>query len=273
MEGVLQFLNQGWLSLVFTAVMTYVGYWLGSRRARPRALIEASHELTWSGSSTIPEGFEVRFSGQPVPRIARGVCRFWNGGSGTLLGDEVAHNDRLRLTIPDGEFLAFGLITQSSAANSCAVERDPADPRSLYLSFEFLDANQGLMVFFLHTSTGAVPRLAGTVRGHRISVVERRRGPQSVVERVRKLRRFTKHAPLAAAVVGVVAMMLALIPAPFSQFPALDKSATTLIPVRVLLASVGVLYLGLGGFAYWIGRKPYPKALNMPRKPEGGGNP
>jgi hypothetical protein len=264
-DQVFAFLNQGWVGLVGGTTVAIVTFFASKRRAAPRAHMTASHELTWGNSTTLPPGFELKFQGKDIPRIARGGLRFWNGGNETLSRELVPSHDRIRLVLPDGEFLLVGLPKVSNPVNRCSVEQDPKDARVAYLDFEFLDPNEGAMVGFLHSSSVAVPAFRGTVKGHKIRVSQRANRHTPAILR-KSLPKAIRILPFVFVLTGLVFLGTALFPNPFLTGGQLSVAAVPPTARRNVFLFVAITYIALGSVLLWARRRPYPKSLEWTKK-------
>lgn len=263
---VITFLNQGWVSLIWGVVLTYIGYRLGRRRAAPRALITASRELTWGSLDALPQGIELKFKGRDIPRISRGLIRVWNGGSETLMGTTVAPTDPVRIEIEDGEFLLCQLLKASNPASRCEIQPTSADPKAFTITFDFLDPNDGMLVGFLHTATVAEPELRGTLRGHPFKVERGRTWAYGLDRVVLPFRDLKKRFPFIILAAGVLILSMSLLPE--SWIGKLRNSDVVAQqpnrPSRFFFASAGAAYIGIAGFLIWARRRKYPKSLEFP---------
>lgn len=269
----LAFLNQGWVSLLVAVFLSIVTFYAARRRAAPKAVIETSHELTWATSHQLPPGFELKFHGQPIPRISRGILRFWNGGSGTLSGDLIPQQGRLCLKLTDGKFLSTGIPLCSNSVNKFEASVDPNDPQTLHFSFDFLDPGEGAVVAFLHTSTVSTPTLQGSIKGHRINTLD-----NSASGKINPLiKRFKRQLfwtiPYSLITVGAVLFAVATLTDDFRlinvrkflKFNDVPIPAAQIAPPpRTPLLLGGISYLLIGGGILWVRRRKYPKSLQWP---------
>lgn len=266
----IDFLNQGWVGIAIGVMASVVTYLLSRRRAVPKATIVASHELTWNDSTDLPEGFELTFLNKKIPHICRGLVRFWNGGNETLQGSSVPSHDRIRLTISDGEFLVVGLPKASNPVNLCQFEVDPQDPKTAYFTFDFLDPNEGAVLGFLHTSKTAAPELKGTIKGHKIQILEHRIQSKARQRMNRRVRMFKKGLPIGLILAGVLLFGLAILPKEsFERFAILSEKtrAERLHDSDVAIRLGGMLggasYILIGGVYLWARRRKHPKSLDF----------
>jgi hypothetical protein len=265
----IDFLNQGWVGVLIGSLFSLASLYYGFRRAVPKATIEASHELTWGNSPKLPSGFELTFHGQKIPTISRGVLRIWNSGNETLGGELVPSHDQLRIEIPDGEFLLVATIKETNPVNKFTIEIDAQDPKVAILEFDFLDPTDGVVVAFLHSSMQAVPKIKGTIKGHKLKLVAEivRNKKKSAPELVKKLRRFL---PIFVILIGLTFIIFGLL----SQETVLDfenflKSIFRLLDKDVVADTqkitygiVGISYIVLGSVTLWKRKRKHPKSLD-----------
>jgi LPXTG-motif cell wall-anchored protein len=265
----IDFLNQGWVGIVIGSLFSLASLYYGFRRAAPKATIEASHELTWGSSPKLPSGFELTFRGQKIPTISRGISRIWNSGNETLGGELVPAHDQLRIEIPDGEFLLVATLKETNPVNKFTIKIDPKNPKVAFLAFDFLDPTDGVVVAFLHSSMQAVPKIKGTIKGHKLKLVAEivRNKKKKVPQLIQKLRRFF---PIFAILVGLTFTIFSLLPQEtVLSFEDFVKSTARPIKKDVFAVTqniaygvVGISYMALGGLALWKRKKKHPKNLD-----------
>lgn len=265
----LSFFNQGWVGIVSGILISLVIFLASRRRAVPKAAISSSHELTWNNVPGLPKGFELNFNGKQIPRISRGLCRFWNDGSDTLSGELVPLNDKLRLVIPDGEFLLAGTPKVSNAINQCEAQIDETDRRIVHFKFDYLDPKDGAVIGFLHSSTTAIPKLMGTIKGHKIKISEDFRNAQGQFLGP-KARRIFKFLPVGLIIVGAMFVITAALPERYLTFET-QRTATDAAPLtqakphldRTVFLIVGATYIIGAGVIFWTTRRKHPKSLDF----------
>lgn len=263
------FLNQGWVGIAIGTIVSLGTYIKSMRRAAPKATIHASHELTWVDSIDLPPGLELKFREKSIPHIARGVIRFWNGGNETLEGNLVPQQDRLKLTIPDGEFLLVAIPKTTNPANKCEIQIDAIDKRVANFSFDFLDPGEGTVIGVLHSSKTAAPELKGTIKGHKIKILEQKiqtKARQRLNQRFELLKQYTPYPFLLAGIILLAAPILTN----ESLLTLLIPKAETTQEYRqadpLVYALVGLSYFLIGASLIWTKRRKHPKSLDYPVK-------
>jgi len=253
-------------------VIALIAYYAGQRRPRPRAAITASHELTWANSHKLPTGFELKFLGRDIPHISRGLLRFWNAGSETLSKDLVPPQDKIRLCLTDGEFLLAGITRVSNPVNECRASIDVADPKAINFEFDFLDPGQGAVVGFLHTSSTAIPTLRGTIKGHKIQLVQSSDPTSRQSKFRRRFSSFERTFAWVSIVVGAISIALIALPNEYllswrvtSNRP-ISSDLLGAVLDKTFFAILGSTYLLLGAILLWRRRRRFPKSLEMIRQ-------
>lgn len=269
----IDFLNQGWVSLTVGLVVAAIAFFAARRRADPKATIQAFHELTWNKSHQLPVGFELKFRNKTIPCISRGIFRFWNAGSETLSHDLVPQHDRLRLVIPDGEFLAAVIARESNNVNRFKVEIDSKNSRVVNVSFDFLDPSEGATVGFLHSSSTATPILSGTIKGHKIKIIDHSVTGEKNPGISRIKRHLSRTLPIPIIAAGFFLLGITAIPAQYitslrSAIKWNESFSTSQAkePIATLYLAVGgASYILLGGAILWRRRRKHPKSLDWPK--------
>lgn len=265
----IDFLNQGWVGILIGSLFSLASLYYGFRRAVPKATIEASHELTWGNSPKLPSGFELTFQGQKIPTISRGILRIWNSGNETLGGELVPSHDRLRIEIPDGKFLLVATTKETNPVNKFTIKIDAQDPKVAILEFDFLDPTDGAVVAFLHSSKQAVPKIKGTIKGHKLKLVAEivRNKKKTAPEFVKKFRQFM---PIFIIFMGIAFMTFAVLSQETvmdfqnflrSIFRPVDKDVVA-IAQKITYGISGFIYIGLGAFVLWKRKRKHPKSLD-----------
>jgi hypothetical protein len=266
LKAITDFLNQGWLGLVFTAFMTYVGYRWGSRQPALKAMLTAEHALTWGDDSTLPKGFDLRYKGQDIPRVARGVLRLWNTGSAVLGGDLISQHDRLRLELSDGAFLIAAMARETNQANQCRITLDSANPTVAFIDFDFLGPRDGMLIGFLHTSTVATPELRGTLKGLKIKLDHKPAKTEAARKLHRRMKILNKVLPYGLIAAGVLMGVLSFVsPTYFQQF---NDWPTDREVRRWLFWAASATYVIAGAQMLWTRRRRFPQVLNLTQAPD-----
>lgn len=272
----LSFLSNGWVGNVIGLIGIAVGYCLYRKSLRipePRITIQADHALTWNDNQELPPGFDIKFNGASIPRVARSVVRLWNGGTGCLRKELVPSHDPLRLVLEkDGCFLSTALLNCTNPSNKCDVRISLENPSEALISFEFLDANDGCSIGLLHTASRATPTLKGSVMGYKFKVIEAapRKPRKGFMRWFRPLSMF--WLPLLIGLFALVTGLLSNEEIVYAKdllgFGVDVESRPRGLAGRISTLLVGTLYLAIAIYYYWHNRRIYPKNLRIHRKDE-----
>jgi hypothetical protein len=135
----------------------------------------------------------LKYSDQEVPVVRRSYCAVWHYSGPHVRGPRRIAKDPLRLEFPRGTTIHRArVLTRSRAAVDprCRVQ-----PTAVYLSFDFLDRNDGFVVEVIHSGLD-FPVVAGSVMGVKL----RRRG--NLPERPERVRQPTKSQRLRRLLLG-----------------------------------------------------------------------
>lgn len=183
----------GILGLVVGVIGIPVGIFIGRRnRQKPdlrvlRDFVAIKAPSTWAGGD-----LKLSYKGTPLDRVSRTHIAIWNHRGDTITADDVVARDPLRVEVSvDDQILQAGVEAYSREPNDLRVEITP-DGRSANISFDFLDAGDGGVVYVLHRGKSPA-NLVGTVRGAKPDfrgAAELTRGAREAV-RLPRLRRYT----------------------------------------------------------------------------------
>lgn len=262
LDKVLDSLAPGWVGSLIgiigiaAAVITYL-------LTRQRTLLSyrvRGVRLLGHAEANLPPGVTVQYQGVEIPRLTRSVIVLWNDGERTIQGTDIVETDPLRVSIDDDcQVVACTLLKASRQAIQANVALLEGIRPSIRLTFDFLDANDGLVVEVLHTGKIRYPTVVGTIRGLPNGVRNRgrvlsQRAPAFQV-RTNRTRR--------ALAIGVTLIGAALAFGGFIATTTIEPvSPTKSVIARYALVFAGALYSGLGLLLLWLIRKRYPKALH-----------
>jgi hypothetical protein len=162
-------LDKSWLGtllgiagIVF-AVLTYI--W--TRRRTSLAYVYLGEHLLGSASDALPPEIVVQYDGMSIPRLTKSTLIFWNSGENTVSGEDIVDKDPLRFRVgDDGKILSISIVKSSRAVNDFSFRELPDQIfNEMGFTFNFLDANDGVVVEILHTSTDRRPSIKGTLKG------------------------------------------------------------------------------------------------------------
>lgn len=168
--GILSFL--GTILSVFLAIIFYR---LSKREKKPYWSI-GSNNLIEGFSSQVP-GLEISYNNQKVENLTISKIVFWNDGKETIHGTDIAEADPLQI-IARGNVKILDikvLKTNSEASRFC----NPNDSQlhSSFVTFDFLDKNQGGIIQVIHTGTSSKDiSLKGALKGAGVPIYYDPRG-------------------------------------------------------------------------------------------------
>ncbi|WP_455913286.1 hypothetical protein [Pseudomonas syringae] len=168
-DDALRVLGLNWLSglvgiggLVF-GVLTY----LWSRRRTKLAYVYVGEHLLGSASDALPPAIVVQYNGVSIPRLSKTQVIIWNNGENTISGTDIVPKDPLRLQVgEDGKILSVSVLKTSRDVIDVKLLPISIDhPNEAFITFDYLDAKDGVVIEILHTSTERKPYMKGTLRG------------------------------------------------------------------------------------------------------------
>ncbi|NWC72005.1 hypothetical protein HX873_29320 [Pseudomonas sp. P7758] len=162
-------LDKSWLGTLLGiagitfAVLTY----LWTRRRTSLAYVYLGEHLLGSASDALPPEIVVQYDGMSIPRLTKSTLIFWNSGENTVSGADIVDKDPLRFRVgDDGKILSISIVRSSRAVNDFSFRELPDHIfNEMGFTFNFLDANDGVVVEILHTSTDRHPLIKGTLKG------------------------------------------------------------------------------------------------------------
>ncbi|WP_460115760.1 hypothetical protein [Pseudomonas sp. H2_D02] len=159
---------QAWLGTVIGIVSLIVAAvtYLWTRKRTSLGYVHLGEHVLGSASDSLPSAIVVQYNGVNIPRLTKSVVIFWNSGENTVLGADIVATDPLRFQIgDDGQILSISVLKASRSVNDFTILPSPTETHKAAFNFNFLDANDGVVVEILHTSTDRKPRISGTLRG------------------------------------------------------------------------------------------------------------
>lgn len=267
MKEVLEFFNLGLVGILIGGLMSAYFYFKSLKRALPRFSIEASHQLSFGRTISLPEGLNLTYEGHKIPHIASAVIRFWNGGNTTLDGNLISNIDGLRIETVGGEFIYAKIHKETNPVNQCKVALTN-DRKTAFLSFDYLDANEGVCIGLLHTSSTAAPIFKGTIKGHPVENIELRVPKKQSIGK--DTRRVLKFGTALLFVLGIAMASLAFVPNEMINKFNLWISGITGLRADVLPANqkyvnsvLGFLMIALGGLYAFTYVRRHPPSLDL----------
>lgn len=170
MQEFIRFLNQPWIGTITGVVLGTAGLILGLLsywRSRSSGIIAFQSEnvsMIDSDEAVFPAEVEVRYQGNPIPRLTSSTVWIWNAGKKTVKGEEIVAHDPLWLRF-DGDILNVRIIKVSREVLRIRADTSGEIGQTVYCSFEFLDPGDGGVLKVLHTGSAEAPECTGTIMG------------------------------------------------------------------------------------------------------------
>lgn len=263
-DNVLSLMEKSWLGTllgIVGLVVALVSY-LWTRKRTSLGYVHLGEHLLGSASDALPPAIVVQYDGISIPRLTKSVLIFWNSGENTVLGSDIVAKDPLRFHVgSDGQILSISVLKATRSVNDFTVIPPGKEMNEAEFNFNFLDANDGVVVEILHTSTDRQPRIKGTLRGL----------PQSF----RNFGRFTRPKPQKKKRSGPLSTVMAVVFSPvvlaFAGFmlAVYGPRPTFLLELtkdssffQGLMGGVGS-FLGMWVISSWSTRRRYPKSLHL----------
>jgi len=171
LHNLVQFLTSSWFVAaigVLSLVLAGIGIVL-TIKSQTRSRV-AYQTRSWSlvGQPKEKSYGEVKilFEDQDVPRVSVSQIALWNAGNTTIHSTDLVTTDPLAVCFEAGtRVLGARWLAVTRPVNGCSVflKRSAIDRATL--SFEFLDAGDGLLLELVHTGTNRPPTIKGTIKG------------------------------------------------------------------------------------------------------------
>lgn len=264
-ENVLQLMEQTWVgtALAILAIPLSIFLYIWGRKRTKMAYVYLGEHLLGSTSDALPQQIVVQYDGLSIPRLTKTLLIIWNNGENTVTGADIVVKDPLRIAVgSDGQILSTVLLKTSRAVNDFKIELIGHEaPNEALITFDFLDANDGVVVEVLHTSSNRKPSVKGTMRGL----------PQGFGN----LGQFTRPKPRPKKERGPLSILGSVLLSPPVLALAGFATATWAPQPEFIqkLAAEGSFRNGfmggLGGFVgmwlftWWVNRRRYPRALYL----------
>ncbi len=146
-------------------------FYFKSNRKKKFVFVNKESSILGDASDSLTGRLRVSFDGRDVARVTRSVFVFWNAGSETIRGCDIASSDNLRIDFPvNSAILAVSVERQTRPAISAQVVPDTESPNRVSMSFAFLDNNDGFNVVIIHTAPTGKAVIRGTIVGMRSGV-------------------------------------------------------------------------------------------------------
>jgi hypothetical protein len=228
-----------------------------TRRRTSVGYAHLGEHLLGSASDALPSGIVVQYNGLSIPRLTKSVLIFWNSGESTVLGSDIVDKDPLRFCVgADGQILSISVLKAGRPVNDFALLSPRKELNEAEFTFNFLDANDGVVVEILHTSTDRQPRIKGTLRG--------------LPKGFRNFGQFTRPKPQKKKRSGPLSAITAVVfSVPVFACASFLFALYGPRPEGISPSTFDGLMGGLGGVAgmavinTWATRRKYPKSLHL----------
>jgi hypothetical protein len=172
------------VALVLWVLAIPITYILGRRnRQRPDLRFATDFdEVLVPDQSLLSGGLTLGFEGASIERLCRTNIAMWNHRGDVIRREDIAEADKLRVRVAEGDsILQIRVVARARAQNELSLSATSSDGTSIPLSFDFLDAGDGVVLEVLHhLPTSAT--LAGTIKGAKIRNV----GPRDLSPTARR---------------------------------------------------------------------------------------
>lgn len=149
---------------VFTIGSTFFGIytWKKGREKRRISYCKKTNQVIYGGKKLI-ESLNITYDGVVVDALSISRIMIWNSGNRVLSVSDFASADRLSIKACENErLLDCQLIDESESNNRFELS---SDGKTLNISFEFIDPNQGSVIQVVHSGGGDSIRLCGRIKG------------------------------------------------------------------------------------------------------------
>lgn len=153
------------LIIGIVGILLSVYFYRKSKKTKEPTYRKRSTTLIRSAVSGI-DSLEVYYDKHKLTALTITKFAFWNSGRETISGDDVSSVDPLRLEIQDGyEILSCDTIVQAKDANNF-LARVADDKKSVLLSFDFIDFEEGAVLRIRHTGSSSEDlSIKGSIKG------------------------------------------------------------------------------------------------------------
>lgn len=261
LDKALSVLGLGWVgTLLGIGGLLFAFYTYAWPRSRTKlAYVYFGEHLLGSAKDALPPAIDVQYDGISIPRLSKTQVIIWNNGESTIAGTDIVPRDPLRLQIgEDGRILAASVIKASREVIDFKVV-DQDQPHEVLLTFDYMDANDGVVVEILHTSTDRKPRIRGTLRGLPRGPVNQGQFTRPKPQKKPKSK-FSKavdivFSPPIFAVIGFLCAVFG----PRPEFLTRPENMSALAVIAGAISGLLTLWVG----KRWEARRKYPKSLHL----------
>jgi len=275
MSEMFQFFNQGWVGSLIgvigiaLGIMGIFSYRISKSIAKP-SYQKSSLRLIGREEDNLPSEVTVTYKGKVVERLTKTTLILWNNGSESLDGKNIVAADPLTLKFDEQDnILSYNIIKRTKDVNGFSIEKNENSPRELFLSFDYLDPDDGVVIELLHDSANKYPELTGTIKGLPNGFVDHGR----VMEKrsikgkgvLGLLLNNHKFIFAVAIAIGLAFTIFGLLPQEWrdlmlNTLPESEKQKS-ITEQPLFFIVFGLLYSSMPAFLLWLRRKKYPKQL------------
>jgi hypothetical protein len=157
--GILSFLGT-----ILGVILAIIFYRVSKREKKPYWSI-GSNNLIEGFSSQVP-GLEISYNNQKVENLTVSKIVFWNDGKETIHGTDIAEADPLQIIARGNVKILDIKVLKTNSEPSRFCNPDDSELQSSFVTFDFLDKNQGGIIQVIHTGTSSMDiSLKGTLKG------------------------------------------------------------------------------------------------------------
>ena len=278
MEYLWELFTDNLATIILTVSGIFAGAFVNSNlQKKPKLSYEVSSLTVLANEGNlVPSKVTVLFGKSPINCLVRERITFWNDGNDTLHGTDIAKEDPLRISFgaKDVTVLMSNVIKCTRKANIFAVVKRRR-LKELLLQYDYLDPDDGAVIEVWHNGKQSEIAIVGAIKGLRKGV-KRIIGIDQIIRNnlVRKNRRRLIYFILNTRAVGplltfagLLVFFLSIANILFGFREPVDLSVPktyfgySVSSSDLGLMTAGILYVVLGGFVWWFGRRRYPKSL------------
>ena len=249
--------SKGWVGSIIGIIGISIALILYFKSKQKPILVFQHRGLKLLGHTAglLPNDIEVHHKGIKIPKLTKTVLIIWNGGEKTIKGTDIVDRDCLRVELPeDSQLLSVNTINNSRSVINFSATRSNEFENSIKLSFDFLDQNDGSVVEILHTSSDPYLSIIGTIMGL----------PNGIKNfgKITSGRKIFSLAPFKVVLPSRLFYILTSTAGLFLTIISLFVSSKSRSTDNYAFVIMGLVYLAMGLFGLWIGRRKYPKSLH-----------
>ena len=269
MEGVFDFLNQGWIGSLIGVISIFgtiisisvaIYFYIAAKRDPKPVYQHWSLRILGKNEDNLPQDVSVSFKGIEINRLNRTTIIFWNGGTKVLNGSDIVKEDPLIISYPEGsKILSYQILRQTKEVNGFSLKLVPDKPNMLLIDFEYLDPKGGATCEIVHDSEKRDPEVLGSIKGIPSGFKALGKMPNSLVKRILLYPLF----PLVSqkGILGEIFLCIMLLGSVIiAIFGIILKEA---LFEKIFFLVAGILYTFWSASSLWMIRRKYPKNLDV----------